>query len=95
MVKDYAESILQAVDIVVGKRLNDIAFDRTENCTIVSDKDKKNGCYEVTNGSTKYNAYVEATGSNSIPEYKVNDTVQVRIPNGDFSQKKYITCIDY
>lgn len=92
MVKDYAEQILQAVDIVVGQRLNDIHFDKSENCTIVSDKDKKNGCYEVSNGSTRYNAYVEVTGSNDIPDYKVNDTVQVRIPNGDFSQKKYIVC---
>lgn len=92
MVKDYAESILQSIDIVVGQRLNDIRFDRSENCTIVSDKDKKNGCYEVSNGSTKYNAYVEVTGSENMPDYKVNDTVQVRIPNGDFSQKKYIVC---
>lgn len=92
MVKDYAEQILQAVDIVVGQRLNDIHFDKSENCTIVSDKDKKNGCYEVSNGSTRYNAYVEVTGSNDVPDYKVNDTVQVRIPNGDFSQKKYIVC---
>lgn len=86
MVKDYAESILQAVDIVVGKRLNDMAIPKEENCTIVSDKDKKNGCYEVSNGSTRYNAYVEKPDD----EYKVNDYVRVSIPNGDYSQKKYI-----
>ena len=85
MVKDYAEQILQAVDIVVGQRLNDVHFDKTENCTIISDKNKKNGCYEVSNGSTRYNAYVQVDGTDSIPEYKVNDTVQVRIPNGDFT----------
>jgi hypothetical protein len=81
MVKDYAESILQAVDIVVGKRLNDMAIPKEENCTIVSDKDKKNGCYEVSNGSTRYNAYVEKPDD----EYKVNDYVRVSIPNGDYS----------
>lgn len=86
MVKDYAESILQAVDIIVGKRLNDMVIPKEENCTIISDKDKKNGCYEVSNGSTRYNAYVEKPND----EYKVNDYVRVSIPNGDYSQKKYI-----
>ena len=81
MVKDYAEQILQAVDIVVGKRLNDMVIPKEENCTIISDADKKNGCYEVSNGSTRYNAYVEKPGD----EYKVNDCVRVSIPNGDYS----------
>lgn len=91
MVKDYAESILQAVEIVVGKCLNDVAFDKTEICTIVSDADKKNGRYTVTNGSAKYDAFVNTSNNaDSIPEYKVNDSVRVSVPNGDYSQKKYI-----
>lgn len=91
MVKDYAEQILQAVDIVVGKRLNDIAFDRTDICTIVGDSDKKNGRYSVSNGSTKYDAFVDTShNADAIPEYKIDDIVRVSIPNGDYSQKKYI-----
>lgn len=91
MVKDYAESILQAVEIVVGKCLNDVAFDKTEICTIVSDTDKKNGRYTVTNGSAKYDAFVNTSNSaEQVPEYKVNDSVRVSVPNGDYSQKKYI-----
>lgn len=91
MVKDYAESILQAVEIVVGKCLNDVAFDKTEICTIVSDTDKKNGRYTVTNGSAKYDAFVNTSNSaEKVPEYKVNDSVRVSVPNGDYSQKKYI-----
>lgn len=91
MVKDYAESILQAVEIVVGKCLNDVAFDKTEICTIVSDADKKNGRYTVTNGSARYDAFVNTSNSaEKAPEYKVNDSVRVSVPNGDYSQKKYI-----
>lgn len=91
MVKDYAESILQAVEIVVGKCLNDVAFDKTEICTIISDTDKKNGRYTVTNGSAKYDAFVNTSnGAENVPEYKVNDSVRVSVPNGDYSQKKYI-----
>lgn len=91
MVKDYAESILQAVEIVVGKCLNDVAYDKTEICTILSDKDKKNGRYTVTNGSTKFDAFVDTShNAEAIPEYKIDDSVRVSIPNGDYSQKKYI-----
>ena len=91
MVKDYAESILQSVEIVVGKCLNDVAFDKTEICTIVSDADQKNGRYTVTNGSVKYDAFVNtSSGTEKPPKYKVNDSVRVSVPNGDYSKKKYI-----
>jgi succinate dehydrogenase flavin-adding protein (antitoxin of CptAB toxin-antitoxin module) len=91
MVRDYAEDILQAVEIVVGKCLNDVAFDKTEICTIVSDVDKKNGHYTVTNGSARYDAYINTSnGAESVPEYKINDSVRVSVPNGNYSQKKYI-----
>ena len=91
MVKDYAEDILQAMEIVVGKCLNDIAYDKTEICTIIGDKDKKNGRYTVTNGSAKFDAFVDTSHNpDAIPEYKLDDSVRVSIPNGDYSQKKYI-----
>lgn len=91
MVKDYAEDILQSIEIVVGKCLNDIAYDKTEICTIISDKDKKNGRYTVTNGSAKFDAFVDTSHNpDAIPEYKLEDSVRVSIPNGDYSQKKYI-----
>ena len=91
MVKDYAEQILQAVEIVVGKCLNDISYDKTEICTIVGDSDKKNGRYTVSNGSARYDAFVNTSGNaEAVPEYKINDSVRVSVPNGDYSQKKYI-----
>lgn len=86
MATDYAEQLLQAMEIVMGKCLTEIAFDKTEKCTIIDDSDKKNGRYTVTNGSTRFDAFVKYPDA----EYKINDSVRVSIPNGDFSQKKYI-----
>jgi hypothetical protein len=90
MVKDYAEQILQAVEIVAEKCLNEVACDKTEICTITDDSDKKNGCYIVSNGSAKFNAYVK----HQDEKYKINDSVRVSIPNGDYSLKKYIDGIN-
>jgi hypothetical protein len=81
MATDYAEQLLQAMEIVMGKCLTEIAFDKTEKCTIIDDSDKKNGRYTVTNGSTRFDAFVKYPDA----EYKINDSVRVSIPNGDFS----------
>lgn len=78
------ENLFQAVDIIVGQRLQDVSFDKTIICTIVDDSKKKNGCYVVTDGTIKFNAYVnDAT-------YRNNDQVRVSILGGDFGEKKFI-----
>ena len=78
------ESMLKAMDIIAGYRLNDVSYDRTIICTIVDDSDAKNGKYLVSDGSIKFYAYTETE------TYKKNDNVRVSIPNGDFSETKYI-----
>ena len=90
MEKDYAEQILQAVEIVVDKCLNSVSYDKTENCTIISNTDKKNGKYIVSNGAINFEAFVNTSSGANIPEYRINDSVRVSIPNGDYTQKKYI-----
>lgn len=84
MVIDYAEQILNAVDIVVKSALKDIKRDQSASCVIVDDSDRKNGHYIVKEGSVKYDAYC------AEDSYRINDLVRVSIPNGDYSQKKYI-----
>ena len=79
------ENLFQAVDIILEQRLQDINFDRTIICTIVDDNQKKNGCYVVTDGTIKFNAYV------SDATYKKDDQVRVSVLGGDFSEKKFIT----
>lgn len=81
---DFIESILQGVDILIDRRLEDVAYDSTIICTIMDDSDKKNGKYSVTDGSIVYVAYSDQS------TYKNGDQVRVSIPMGDFSQKKFI-----
>jgi hypothetical protein len=80
------DSLFQAVDIILEERLKSVSFDTTEICTIVGISDRKNGKYMVSpnNGETKYPAYSEST------EYELEDLVRVSIPNGDYTQKKFI-----
>lgn len=88
---DYVEQILQATGIVVENYLNQLAFDRTEDCVIIDASGKKDGKYVVSNGSMKFDAYVNTSGEkDKIPTYKLNDSVRVSVPNGDYTQKKYI-----
>ena len=81
---DFIESILQGVDILIDRRLEDVAYDSTIICTIMDDSDKKNGKYSVTDGSIVYVAYSDQS------TYKNGDQVRVSVPMGDFSQKKFI-----
>lgn len=78
------ESMLKAVDIIATKRVDDKAYDSTIICTVVDNSDKKNGCYIVTDGAIKFKAYSEVT------TYRVDEQVRVTIPNGDYTQTKYI-----
>ena len=81
---DFIESILQSVDIIIDKRLEDVAYDSTIICTIIDDSDKKNGKYRVSDGSVTYVAYSDQNN------YKKGDQIRMSVPMGDFSQKKFI-----
>ncbi len=78
------ESLLKAMDIIASRKVEKVAYDSTIICTITDDSDRKNGCYTVTDGTIKFQAYSEVTN------YKVDDQVRVSIPNGDYTQEKYI-----
>ena len=79
------EQLFKSIDIILNQRLQDVNFDKTIICTIVDDSDKKNGCYVVSDGTIKFNAYV------SDATYKKDDQVRVSVLGGDFSEKKFIT----
>lgn len=84
--KDYGEIFCQAVDEIVGQRLEAVKFDQTILCTIVDDSWRDTGKYTVTNngGTTKFEAFSENT------DYRNNNNVYVQIPNGDWDQQKII-----
>ena len=85
MVHDYAEDLLQSMQIIATECYKDQKFDETVICTIVDDRDYKNGHYIVSDGTIKFDAYSESQ------DYRIDDAVRVLIIKGDYSKKKYIT----
>lgn len=81
---DIAEQICLAVDEIVSKRLESIKYDTTIIATIVDNKQASEYKYTCSNGSAQFIAFSKDT------TYKVNDSVQVTIPNGDYDQQKII-----
>lgn len=85
---DIGEKIFEAIDIIIQERISGLKFDKTITGVIESiegtAEEGKENTYIVNDGSTKYTAY-----SNNV--YKVNTSVYVSIPNGDYTQKKFIT----
>lgn len=82
--QEMQDNLYQAMEIITNSIIKDIPYDRTINCTIINDKDKKNGKYIVTNGSATFTAYSETE------QYNVNDKVRVNIPEGNYGKNKYI-----
>ena len=77
------EDIFTAIDLIVGKRLEEISYDITKPYTIK--EVLGNGEYKVSDGSSSFLAYSESE------EYKTDDEVYVLIPNGDYNETKLIT----
>lgn len=83
-VNELQDKLLQAMDILNAQALNSISFDKTITCTIENDENKKDGKYEVSDGSIIFTAY-------SIDErYRNGDVVYVIIPQGDYENQKMI-----
>ena len=81
---DYLESLFKGVDILIDKKLESLAYDTTDICTITDNSESKNGKYRVTDGSVSYIAYSDTDN------FKVGDQVRVNIPNNDYTQQKFI-----
>ena len=81
---DYLEQLFQGVDILIDKKLQGVSFDSTIVCTIIDDSNSKNGKYQVTDGTIRFDAYSDSD------KYKLKDQVRVAIANSDYSDKKYI-----
>ena len=81
---DYNEILLQAVDTLIAKRLENLPFDKTIICTITDDSHKDEGAYTVTDGTVTFDAQAENK------TYYKEEKVQVLIPNGDMSLQKTI-----
>jgi hypothetical protein len=81
---DYGEVLCEAVDTIVSKKLENLAYDITKTCIVIDDTYKKQGRYTVADGALKFEAYSTITTLNT------NDNVLVNIPHGDYSNQKTI-----
>lgn len=81
---NITEQLFRAIEIINEQQLSNIAFDTTLICTVVDNSDAHNGRYTVTDGSVRFDAYTEVT------TYRVDDSVRVLVPKGDFKEKKFI-----
>ena len=80
----FENQILEAIETVANGIVSKLQFDQTILCTITSDNKRKNGEYEVSNGSSTFKAFSSDTN------YKKDMAVYVLVPQGDFERQKTI-----
>lgn len=81
---EAAEKILQAVDIIAKKRIEQLGLNKIIVCQITDTANKLRGEYGVTINNISFKAY------SVMDTYELNDRVYVLIPNGDFKETKII-----
>lgn len=82
-----SEQLLQAVDILIDSKVQQLEFDKTIQAKIYSIVNLDTGEYKV-----RYNGNIfSAFASNLKDTYKIDDVVYVTVPEGDFSARKLIT----
>ena len=87
MSNNYSEQIFQSIDKIISQRLNEVSFDKTEICTIISQDSNYTGKYLVSNeAGLKYDAYI----LDENYQYYEDQKVYVTIPQGDYSFRKVI-----
>ena len=81
---DYGEVLCEAVDTIISKKLENLAYDITKTCIVIDDTYKKQCRYTVADGALKFEAY------STITTLNINDNVLVSIPSGDYNNQKTI-----
>ena len=80
------EQIFQAIDVLVEKKISELAYDKTIQAKIYSVVDSDTGEYKV-----RYNGNIFSAFANDLSQtYKVDEQVYVQVPEGDFSNRKLI-----
>ena len=81
---NYGETLCEAIDTIISKKLEGLSYDITKTCIVIDDTYKKQGRYVVADGALKFEAY------STITTLNINDNVLVNIPYGDYSLQKTI-----
>lgn len=80
----YENQILGAIETVANGIVSKLKFDQTILCTITNDKKKKKGIYEVTDGTSTFEACADDDS------YTKDTVVYVLVPQGDYENQKTI-----
>ena len=83
---NYADNILDAVDILIDKKISNLPFDKTIRATVVSIENADLLKYKVQYQNSTLFAY--AVDSNQ--KYNVDDEVYVQILSNDFNKSPLI-----
>ena len=86
MSSEYTNKIAEAMDILLNKRLSDLHYDQTIIAEIYSEVEPEEGHYTIQYQSVVLDAWSEDKSKN----YKVKQSVYVKVPQSDFSQKLMI-----
>lgn len=84
------EQLLQAMDIIASKKIENLPFDKTILCTITRVVNEDEGEYEVSFSSSQSKTTHFTAFAQEGATYSVDDNVYVNIPQNDFSNQKTI-----
>lgn len=82
----YSENLFRSIDEILKQRLNEIQFDKTVLCTIVSQDEDDKTKYWVTDGSLRFEAFSDSNNE----EYANKSQVYVLVPEGNYEKRKII-----
>lgn len=86
---NISEQLLQAMDIITEEKLRQLKYDKTIQATVYSIVDVDTGEYKVRYNGNIFSAFSEDTSKS----YSIKDMVYVKVPEGNFSNKKLITSL--
>lgn len=86
---NISEQLLQAVDILTDEKLRQLKYDKTIQAIVYSVIDVDTGEYKIRYNGNIFSAFSEDTSKS----YAINNAVYVKVPEGDFSNKKLITSL--
>lgn len=82
--KDYAETLFQAMEVLIDKKIETVKFDETISAIITDASKASTGQYTVIANGASFIAY------STVTTYKKNDAVMVTIPQGNYQNQKMI-----
>ena len=86
---NISEQLLQAMDIITKEKVRQLKYDKTIQATVYSIVDVDTGEYKVRYNGNIFSAFSEDTSKS----YSIKDVVYVKVPEGNFSNKKLITSL--